>query len=243
MDFDINYQILARGWDALQDWFVPLQWDSRVAGNVQQGTVRIPDDFVLPDASVGNTPNNPTTVLNIHTGEVAHINGVARPTEGGSIWGYKDDTNPRTHGGSGLIGGQILQSELDQGTIAHAIALNIWLNTYGSNTGGGFVDPAIKADEGFDDPESTEYYGNAEFDIIKMGTRLAIPPSVQPEDINVTSADALKVFEAAKTYGFIIVDNTSIDSIAINTDTEAAASLELVQEELKRMCKKLRVVT
>jgi hypothetical protein len=241
-DYDINYSVTATNADALETLYVPGSWEDRDSGNVDQGTIHVPNDFVLPDASVGDTPNNPCIILNSDTQTYTCLNGTARPTAGGSIWGYKDDTNPRTHGGSGLIGGEVLQSELNSGTIPHAIAINVWGAKYLSSAETGFVSPAIKADNDYDDPEHGDYYGG-NVSALVMGTRLAIPRNTTAASLGVTSATGLKVYRALVDFGAIIVDNTKFDAVAINCDADAAVTLEAVESELSAMYAALRIVS
>jgi hypothetical protein len=241
-DYDINYRVTTSNHDPLETLYVPGSWEDRDSGAVEQGTFRIPNDFVLPDASVGNTPNNPTIIRNVTTNQYRCFNGTARPTAGGALWGYKDDTTPRTHGGSGLIGGEVWQSELDAGVIPHAIAINVWGEKYLSSAGTGFVAPATKADSEYDNAAHEDYYGGNVAALV-MGTRVGIPSDVTAVSLGVTSPAAVAVFNAFQNYGGFIVDNTKIDAISINCDEDAAVTLLAVESELAAIYQALEIVS
>lgn len=237
---DICYQVGTNNFDPVRSVYEPLQWDNRDGGTNLLTTTRVPDNFVLPDAEPGNTPNNPLTILNVQTKEVFCLNGAARPTIGGPIWGYI--LNPiATHGGSGILGGEVTASEIDAGLINHALAINVWGEKYLSNTGGGFVSPAVKADTGYDDSESSNYYGGNVANL-KMGSRVGIPPSVTAASLGVTSTIGITVFNALKKYGAYIVDNTSWDAIAINATTKATPFLNSIKSEQASMFGALQIV-
>lgn len=242
---DVNYHVSAYASDATENVYEPGAWDNRDSGTTLLTTFKIPNDFTLPDASPGTTPNNPTIVLNRSTGDVLYLNACARPTAGGDIWGYiatiASVPVASTHGGSYLSGGEITMRELDT-AINHALAINVYALKYLNNADGGFVSPALHADTGFDDSMSSNYYGG-DVAALKMGSRLGIPPGVTAGSLSVSSAAGVAIFTALQTYGAYIVDNTGWDNVAINALEEAQTAIEAIKAELRAMCSALQLVS
>lgn len=238
---DINYEVTATNSDPSRTLYVPDTWDDRDSGTTPQGTIHVPASFVLPDASPGDTPNNPTIILNTDTYAATFLNACARPSGTGNIWGYQSTPN-MTHNGSGLIGGQVKQTELDAGLVAHAIGINVWGETYLSNDGTGYVSPATKADSNFDVVDDANYYGG-NLTTLKMGTRLAIPSSVSAASLGVTTPAALTVYRALVDYGAYIVDNTAWDAVSLQTDANAATTLNALSTEILALFGAMRIVS
>lgn len=235
---DVNYRVLTNNSDPVRTIYTPGSWGNRASGTVPNGTTHLPDDFVLPDADEENTPNNPLIILNTDTGTAVYLNGSARPTAGGPIYGYQASIlgvpKNSTHGGSYIAGGELTYGMLNSGNINHAIAGNVWGRKYLSPTGGGFVPPAARADTGYDDPESgNRYEGNIEN--LKMGSRLAIPPGVSAVSLGVTSAHGLALFAALKKYGFYIVDNSAWNVLYTNGTPDVVTPLANIKSELAVM--------
>jgi hypothetical protein len=240
-EYDLNYTVLATNTDPVRNLYVPGSFNDRDSGTTLQGTCNVPASFVLPDASVGTTPNNPTIIRNTDTGRVTYLNACARPSSTGNIWGYQS-TPDRTHGGSGLIGGEILQAELTAGYIPHAIAINVWGKDVLSSTGTGFTAPATKADTNYNVGADANFYGGSMPSLV-MGSRLAIPPTVSAASIGVTSATGLIVYKALVEYGAFIVDNTAQNTVAWAADAAAAVTLAVSDAELTAMRYALKVVS
>lgn len=97
----------------------------------------------------------------------------------------------RAYGGSQL-GGLIRKGEATQGAIEHAIAVAI----PAKYLGGRAVWPATS------DDQSPDYAG-----VIPMGTRFAIPPSVDVESLGLSPAH-LRLARALQKYGLIVVDKS-----------------------------------
>lgn len=241
---DINYQILTSNSDPVRTIYEPGAWDNRDSGTNPIGSTHIPDSFTLADASPGDTPNNPTTILNRDSGVAVYLNACARPSSGGSVWGYIATISSvpiaSTHGGAYLAGGEVTLRELET-VIPHAIAINIWAAKYLSNTGGGFVAPARHADTGYDDPFSGNYYGG-NITTIKMGSRFGIPAGVSAGSLGVSSVHGLALYTAFRTYGAYVVDNTGWDAIAINCTPDANSALSAIQSEIAAIFGALQLV-
>lgn len=97
----------------------------------------------------------------------------------------------RAYGGS-QIGGLIRKGEATSGSIDHAIAVAI----PAKYLGGRAVWPATS------DDQSPDYAG-----VIPMGTRFAIPPSVNVEALGLSPAH-LRLARALQKYGLIVVDKS-----------------------------------
>ncbi len=97
----------------------------------------------------------------------------------------------RAYGGSQL-GGLIKKGEATQGAIEHAIAVAL----PAKYLGGRAVWPATS------DDQSPDYAG-----VIPMGTRFAIPPSVDVESLGLSPAH-LRLARALQKYGLIVVDKS-----------------------------------
>ncbi|NJK85628.1 MAG: hypothetical protein HC906_06355 [Bacteroidales bacterium] len=78
--------------------------------------------------------------------------------------------------------------------------------------------PALKADGGFDDPASANYYGS-EHPEIKVGTLLAIPSRINLDTVQFeTGEPAMIIAKALQNYGAYVVDNTAWDAFALITE-------------------------
>jgi hypothetical protein len=241
VNIDVNYQVLSNNKMPEVDILVPKSWEDRDAGKVWQGRVHMPYHFVLPDANASETPNNPMIILNDDTKKAVFLNAAARPKAGGPVWGYKSDTKAITHGGSGLAGGEVMLSELQQGYINHALAINVWGAKYLSHTNGGFVPPADRADDGYNNPTSSNYYGG-KIPGLTMGTRLAIPPGITPRKLGITSQEGLILYRALRNYGAYIVDNSGWNVLYLNATPETVPVLMRQEADMARLFSALHIV-
>jgi hypothetical protein len=239
---DVNYRFEVDNSDPIVALKVPGSWSDRDSGTIWQMDIRLPADVIVPDASEGNTPNNPTIIYNRDTcGHVA-VNAFARTTEGGDAFGYHNSTTEMSHNGSGTRGGEILLEELNAGYIPHYLGINVWGKKYLSSAGSGYVAPAIKADSNYNNSGSNEYYGG-NVPALVMGSRLGIPPNVSAASLGVVSAVGLTIYRALVEFGAIIVDNTIDDNIAINADTGAGALITAQATEMRALMKALRLIS
>jgi hypothetical protein len=216
-------------------------WSNRSSGKVIMGQTHLNPNFVLPDAANGDTPNNPTIILNTDNRTAFYLNAATRPTPGGDIWAYVSSPKQCTHGGSGTSGGEITLGDLQRGQINHAIGINVWGKKYLSKLDGGFVFPADRADSGYRDQASHDYYGGSIPDL-KMGTHLAIPPSLTAQKLGIQSREGQILFEAFKRYGVYVVDNSAWDALYLQTSPEVEASLMAQQEDISRLFAALQIV-
>ncbi len=238
---DLNYQVAVSYAMPTVDIYEAGSWLSRTSGKVLDGRTPLPPNFVLPDANSVDTPNNPTIILNTDNKTAVYLNAAARPSSGGPIWGYISGDKPATHGGSGIIGGELTLQELKNNRINHALAINVWGRKYLNKMGGGFVPPAVKADTGYLDPASGDYYGGG-IGNLKMGSRVAIPPSVTAQALGIQSAEGIALLNALKTYGAYVVDNSAWDALYINTTPDVAPVLMNRQAEIGKLFGSMQIV-
>ena len=232
--FDVNYNVITSNRDPLVNVYVPAAWNRRVGGTQWLGQVRLPHSFMLPDAGVNNTPNNPLCTANRDTQEVQCFNAAARPQAGGSLYAYR----PVSHGGSGLSGGDITGAALRRKRIDHAIGILVWAEKYLSFHNNGFTAPAQRAD-GY---ASATTYGGKNSRLV-MGTRLALRRGDTAEKLGVSCPAAIPVLQALQTYGAYIVDDSAWDAFYISADTQAANMLQPCASDLLKVYRALQVVT
>ena len=123
-----------------------------------QFDIRIPDGFVVGDASFGNTPNAVAAILLPDGRTIEQMNPISRCEAGGPlVAGWRAATvdiyGPGTlggHGGSHLssIGGSLRLGELTGSTpIRHALKVNLYGHRFLSQAQNGYRWPATAADE------------------------------------------------------------------------------------------------
>lgn len=238
---DLNYQVAVSYAMPTVDIYQAGSWVNRSSGTVMGGRTPLPSNFVLPDTNGVDTPNNPTIILNTDNKTAVYLNAAARPSSGGPIWGYISGDKQATHGGSGIIGGELTLQELKNNRINHALAINVWGRKYLSKLNGGFVPPAVKADSTYLDSSTGDYYGGSIANL-KMGSRVAIPPTVSAQSLNIQSAEGLALYNALKTYGAYIVDNSAWDALYINTTPDVEPVLMNRQDEISRLFGAMQIV-
>jgi hypothetical protein len=222
----------------------------------------LPDDFYKPDNDPPHTPNGCTSFLmpdgrtlrqmqpTVRLWDDAYpdrriVGWPARPVDlfGPGIAG--------SHFGSGLstLGGSLRVGELSSPEpIRHALKLNIWVRHLYYGESQGFRWPADRADV-YAAPET--YTGTNP--ALQMGSLLVLPATVSPEDLNLTSAPALKIFAALRDYGCYISDDTAWNAYDFCVEEGVVAEVAnmgytlggyngALNEELKRIIAALHVV-
>ena len=237
---DVSYQVNCHNSDPLVDVIQAGSWDNRSSGTQKVGSFHIPQNFILPDATDDDTPNFPAIFANLDTGEDLYLNAACRPVAGGPLYGYLALPDA-THGGSGTIGGEITAADLGANVLDHALAIEVWGAKYLSQSNGGYIAPATHADDGFNDPNSGNFYGG-NIDALKIGARLAIPPSVTPESIGVTSPLGLVLFNGLVKFGAYIVDNTAWDAISLCCTADVEDQLMAIKSEIDNMFAALQII-
>lgn len=202
--------------------YAPGGWETRAVGTAVTGpsprrSMPIPDDFIVPDAKKGWTPNNCITFLMPDGRSLVQLAPVARVQKGGPIYGYCWEGEDLygsgitgSHGGSGMsaIGGSIRKGELTgNAPIRHALKLLMWCKpwvAYNDDGTRGYRWPAKNAD-GYANPES---YGGKNSHL-EMGALLAIPPTVKMESLKLKTEMGRKLFQALQDYGGYMVDDSA----------------------------------
>lgn len=165
---------------------------------------------------------------------------------------------PRGATAMSALGGALRPGELlGPDPIGHVLALEVWAernlhyspgdgDEHSAEPGQGFRWPANRADS-----YAEEEYGGSNPRTV-MGSLLAVPRSLTPEEAGVTTEAGRKIFAALQTYGAYIVADTYWDSVALAFDQAAMEEYRLstsnefgVDEtgaELRRMTGLLMVV-
>jgi hypothetical protein len=241
LDVDVSYQVLVNNSMPEVDIRVPARWNQRAGKTAWQGRVHMPSHFIIPDANQEETPNNPTIIYNTDTRKALFLNAAARPYANGPVWAYKSDSKPCTHGGSGLTGGEVTLKELQESRINHAIGIVVWGRKYLNATKGGYVSPATKADDHYNNPKSDNYYGSR-LNNLKMGSWLGIRSSITEKKLGITSAVGKTVYKALKTHGAYIVDNSAWDAIYIEATPDASPLIKSNKDELSKIFGALELI-
>lgn len=235
---DDNFDVTTNNSDPTHDIITIGTWGHRSngSGNLVTGThmpasfnktntgpptlIELDDPFL--NGSIG-TPNNPTILYNSDMGGVIYMTGACRLSSTANIYAYTSPTG--THGGSQLSGGEITQAELTAGVIKHAVGITLdaakYMTTTGHGTGNvtGAFAPALAVDSYF--PSN---YGGTDT-TFGMGSRLAIPAATTCSSLGAGTGDALTLCTEAKTYGFIVVDDSGWDEFGIEGNVDANVSL------------------
>ncbi len=199
--------------------------------------VRIPAGALFPDANLDPahyfTPNGKLTLLMPDGKTLRQFLPACRKTRSGPLYGYAfppqnvyGDGLCCGHGGSSLsgMGGVLRLGELTgDEPIRHALAINLWGNYlyYDRSTGSGHVWPAGS----HDGAAPTTYRGRDRN--LRMGSLLAIPPSVSERSLGLETRAGRKLFHALRDYGTYVVDDSGQNSQDLNIEKAA-------EEELRR---------
>jgi len=213
---DEEYLYKVKVSDPVRMVYAPGAWGpGRCTGTRPQGTLRVPNHLIVPDATETRTPNNPSAFLLPDGETLVQLNPLARCTRGGNVYGWRTpniniygDGLRGGHGGSGLssIGGSIRLGELTRKKpIRHALKINIWARKYlyYSSSIPGYRWPADRADS-----YATQEYKGTNPKLV-MGTLLAIPPNVTTASLGLKTRPGRKLFHALQNYGGYVVDDTA----------------------------------
>jgi len=239
---DQNYFVYTTNSDPVRSVWIPGS-GTRISGTVAAPTpsFHMPNSLTIPD----DGSNSPTTIMNTDVNQTLWLNSTARPTAGTDIFGYiaSKGNSPigSTHGGSYTAGGYITMSELNNGVIAHALALNVYAEKYLHKSGGGFTMPAWVADASY----LSIYTGNTTQPLLVMGAHLAIPTATTAASLGITSAYGLAIFNALQKYGAYVVDDTFWDAYALAALSDAYTALQGATQvtEIASMMAALQIVT
>ncbi len=203
-----------------------------------QFDIRIPDDFVVGDASAGHTPNAVAAILLPDGRTIEQMNPISRCDRGGPlVAGWRAATvdiyGPGTlggHGGSHLssIGGSLRLGELTgSAPIRHVLKVNLYGHRFLSQAESGFRWPATAADAlalGHPDDENS-YAGDVP--ALRMGSLLALPQGLDITSLGLTTEAATKLAWTLQNYGAYVVDDTSWDVHAIDAEVGVAEEFQV----------------
>lgn len=228
---DVNHYVVTSEEDPFVPWYRPSSWTERcIPGDKLHGNVRVPTGLIVPDATPDYRPNNSFAFLQPDGQTLIQGTALARCQEGGSVFGYIARGYPSNleniyssgitggQGGSGLssIGGTIRLGELlpTAGPIRHVLKVNLYANRYLYAEPPGYRWPAIKADAYAFIESDPRHYGGDNSSLM-MGSLLAIPPSIDQEDLGLQTIPGQKLFEVLRNYGAYVVDDSARDAHTI----------------------------
>jgi len=257
---DVEWHLRTTAEDSIVPVYAPSSWEQRWPGEKKLGELRIPRALIIPDADPPHTPNACAAILMPDGRTLRQIEPACRPELAERIvgWLHSEDQDlygegiKGTHYGSGLstLGGSIRQGELlSPQPLRHALKLNVWgQHLYYGREVPGYRWPADRADS-----YAAERYLGKNRSLV-MGTLLALPPGVAPEDLRVESEVGLKIFHAFQDYGAYISDDTAWDAYDLCVErgvpeevTDAygyalSGETGMFVEEMKRMITALMIV-
>jgi hypothetical protein len=250
----------------LRDFIYTGAWRARCSGTEKSGVqLHLPDGFLIPDAEQlpgGNwkTPNNGWEFLQPDGATLFASGAGGRCSETGPIFGHRravevsiyGDGLIGGHGASRMprIGGAIRKGELtgDQ-PIRHVLDLVLYTKwAYSDNKQtreSTYRWPASGADAYALNPEKTDRYIGTNPEM-RMGSLLALPPGLTPEELDVTSQVGKKLFQALQDWGGYFTDDSAWNCNYLTIDAEAKDTFPWGQQErgeLGRMVAALHVVT
>ncbi|WP_017296494.1 calcium-binding protein [Nodosilinea nodulosa] len=236
-----HFYVLSDG-DPLRPLFSIGNWENgRATGTIYQNiALPLPDDFAIADSKTGDTPNNSAAFLLPDGRTLVQVNALTRlPATPGTeefVYGWRapneDILGPGIgggHAGSGLssIGGTLRTGELTgPDPIHHALKINLWAQRYfsyevGAGGGRGYRWPADRADS----YASPDTYGGSN-PALMLGSLLALPPDLTPEQLGLETEAALKLFYAFQDYGAYIADDTAFNAHAFALEVGAKEEFE-----------------
>ncbi len=258
---DEEWFVILKPSDPIREIRSPSDWGKRWPGEKVLGTMPVPDDLIIPDAKPPHTPNACATFLMPDGRTVKQLEPTCRTTKSAQIvgWIHGEDQDlfglgfKGTHWGSGLsaIGGSIRLGDLTSGKpIRHALKLNVWGKKYlyYGDPIKGFRWPADRCDAGA--PSS---YGGKNPKVV-MGTLLAIPPSVTPQKLGISTTVGQILFSALQDYGAYISDDSGWDAydlcaeVGVIEEVRTKFGLELssnngaLYEDVQRLIQSLTIV-
>jgi hypothetical protein len=191
--------------------------------------IPFPDDLVIPDVQGNETPNNVAAVLLPDGRTIRQMNPLSRCTARGPVTaGFTAATVdvygeglPGGHGGSHLssIGGSLRIGELTGlEPIRHALKVNLWGYRFLSRADGGYRWPATAADSTALLPTPDERSYNGPLPALRMGSLLAIPPSVDIDALGLRTEPGRKLAWTLQNYGAYVVDSTSWNAHAFDAE-------------------------
>lgn len=257
---DIEWLIKTKPGDPVCRVFTPSAWRKRWPGDKELGELRVPDSLIIPDAAPPHTPNACAAFLMPDGRTVRQMEPVCRLEKAPRIVGflYPEDQDlygagiKGAHYGSGLsvLGGSIRLGELiSPDPLRHCLKLNVWGKyLYYSPERPGFRWPADRCDA-----YAAQGYQGKNPKLV-MGSLLALPPEMKPDDLGVRSEVGRKIFHALQDYGAYVTDDAGWDASDLCVERGVPEEVEKAfgyamqgsegkfVEEMKRMVAALKIV-
>ncbi len=240
MTTDIDVLVLTPNAPVTQVYQNGDGWGGGSRCNAQGGVLfsaPIPSNFIVPGAGSGNpdgtTPNYAAAIVMADGHTLAQGQPMARCTSGGTatmMWSQQNEDllgtgNSGAHGGSMLssLGGTIRLGELvPGGAIRHAMKVNLYGadDYYYDGSTQGYRWPATTAD-GY---ASGAYHGSVP--ALRMGSLLALPPSVDVNAMGLETDAAKIVAHAFQDYGGYTVDDAAWSVYALSTEYSPSGKVD-----------------
>jgi hypothetical protein len=247
---DEDYWIVASPSDPLREIIDDkASWSGpRCGSTAHTGVfVRVPDSLVIGDVGDGYYPNRTAAILQADGRTIVQLNAMARCSAGGPVYGVVFPSSDiygngiaGAHGGSGLssIGGTLRRGELLDGTIAHALKVNINCAHFCSPLAGPNGGPGWRWPASTSDAHCGQFacgYGGSVAGL-QMGSLLALPPGLKETVISapgqawppgLETEVGRRLFHALQDYGAYVVDDLPWDGIAYAVHVEPGVRQEV----------------
>jgi hypothetical protein len=245
--------------DPEQEIFRTGAWRDRCSGTEQsEHRLHLPDGWQpQPVGPTGPTPNNPGVFLLPDRRTLLSLGAMGRCDVEGPLFGQwpgpdkhltdlYGDGRSGAHGASKLsqIGGALRPGELTgEEPIRHALDLLIWSEHlyWGGTKESTYRWPAFDSD----DYAGPDRYRGRDPELV-MGSLVAIPPWMEPDDVGVRSDVGRLIFQALQDYGAYITDDSAWDATYIGVDSEAIGTFPwggAERRDMANMVQALHVVT
>ncbi len=215
---DVERLIVVKSTDPIRNIKEPTAWNQRWPGGNAIGSMRVPDDLIIPDATSTDTPNECSAFLQPDGHTIKQMEPTCRVMKASQIVGYPYNKDidiygegiGGTHWGSGLstLGGSIRKGELlGDAPIRHAIKWLVYGKKYlyFSASVKGYKWPADRSDS-----YASGNYGGLNPKLVQ-GTLLALQPDLDIVKLNLKTRAAKKIAQALKDYGAYICDDSGWD--------------------------------
>lgn len=262
---DPAYFLELKSSDPLRDYVLTGGWRERCSGTKKTGVqLNLPNGYLIPDAEQKpngswSTPNNGWEFLLPDGETMFYSGGGARCSGTGPIYGHGGTTTGSVygdgirggHGASRMprLGGAIRPGELSNDEpIQHVLDLVLYTkHMYSDNKQtreSTYRWPATGSDAYALDRNKTDRYVGSNPEV-RMGSLLALPPNLKPEDLNINTKEGRKLFAALRDWGGYITDDSAWNANYLTVDS-AANDFQwgtAQRQEFGRMVDALHVVT
>jgi hypothetical protein len=234
-------------------------WRNRCSGTEYSGrSIHLPDGWMPRPVKDTSTPNNPGVFVQPDGRTVVEVNGMGRCDPTGPLYGqYRADHNGHVidiygdgvlgnRGASAMsqFGGPIRHGELTSNEpIRHALDLLIWSEHlyWGGSKQNSYRWPASDSDS-YAGPD--RYRGT--IPDLQMGSLLALPPSLTPDSLGLTTDVGRKLFAALQDYGSYVTEDAAWNATYLAVESTAIGTFpwgDAERADMARMVQHLHVVT